>query len=90
VTRRPEDVAWVGFTTEQTELLDFLDHVGNNGWGSNSQTDELMPKVLAECETAGLTIDRIKDAMEVVGYSASALHQLSRWESKRRTGRFGR
>ena len=90
MTRRPENVSWVGFTPEQTELLDFLDHVGNNGWSRNSQTDELMPRLLADCERAELTLHRIKEAMASVGYGREALHQLDRWESKRTTGRFGR
>lgn len=90
MTRRPSNVAWVGYTSEQVKLLDFLDHLGNNGWSRNSQTEEVMPKVLADCEAAGLTVDRIKAAMESVGYEREALHQLDRWESKRTTGRFGR
>lgn len=90
MTRRPRNVAWVGFTAQQTELLDFLDHLGNNGWARNSQTDEVMPKVLADCEAAELSVDRIKTAMASVGYGREALHHLDRWESKRTTGRFGR
>ena len=90
MTRRPSNVAWVGFSPEQTKLLDHLDHLGNNGWSRNSQTDAVMPKVLAQCEEAGLSLDRIKDAMASVGYGGEALHQLDRWESKRTTGRFGR
>lgn len=90
MTRRPSNVAWVGYTSEQTKLLDFLDHLGNNGWSRNGQTDEVMPKVLADCEAAKLTLDRIKTAMASVGYERDALHQLDRWESKRTTGRFGR
>jgi len=49
-----------------------------------------MPKVLADCEAAELSVDRIKTAMASVGYGREALHQLDRWESKRTTGRFGR
>jgi hypothetical protein len=80
-------MAWVGFTPDQKELLDFLDHLGNNGWSRNSQTDEVMPKLLAECEAAALTLDRIKAAMASVGYGRDALHQLDRWESKRSVAR---
>ena len=90
MARRPRNVAWVGFTEQQTELLDFLDHLGNNGWARNSQTDEVMPKVLADCEAAELSVDRIKIAMASVGYGPAALQELDRWESKRTTGRFGR
>ncbi len=86
MTRRPSNVAWVGFSPEQTELLDFLDHLGNNGWSRNSQTEEVMPKLLAQCEVADLPLDRIKDAMASVGYGREALHQLDRWESKRTPG----
>jgi hypothetical protein len=83
-------VAWVGFTSEQLELLELLDYVGNNGWSRNSQTDALMPSLLSKCEAAGLALEQIKVAMESVGYGLSAVHQLDRWESKRTTGRFGR
>ncbi|WP_028653644.1 hypothetical protein [Nocardioides halotolerans] len=89
MVRKPKNVAWVGFTPEQVELLDFLDFVGNNAWDRNGQTDELMPKLLADCAEAALSLARIKQAMESVGYSRQALHQLDRWESKRTTGRFG-
>lgn len=49
-----------------------------------------MPKLLAQCEAAELTVDPIKQAMASVGYGRDALRQLDRWESKRITGRFGR
>lgn len=90
MARRPSNVSWVGFTEEPVELLEFLDYLGNNGWARNSQTDELMPGVLADCATAGLTLKRIKKAMASIGYERGALHELDRWESKRTTGRFGR
>ena len=90
MARRPPNVAWLGFTEEQVQLLEFLDHLGNNGWDRNSQTDALMPSVLSDCKTAGLTLAQIKAAMKSIGYSKDALHQLDRWESKRTTGRFGR
>lgn len=48
-----------------------------------------MPKLLADCEAAALTIDEIKSAMASVGYSPRALHQLNRWEAKRTSGQFG-
>ena len=44
VPRKPSNVSWLGFTQDQARLLDFLDHLGNNGWATNSQTDALMPK----------------------------------------------
>jgi hypothetical protein len=79
-----------GLHPEQAELLDFLDHLGNNSWARNGQTDALMPKVLGDCEEVGLTVVRVKLAMMSIGYGRHALHQLDRWESKRITGRFGR
>lgn len=90
MARRPHNVSWVGFTDEQVELLDFLDHLGNNGWDRNGQSEALMPGVLADFEAAGMTIGQIVEAMRSIGYSPAALHQLERWESKRTTGRFGR
>lgn len=90
MVRRPPNVRWLGFTEEQTRLLDLLDFVGNNGWSRNGQSEELLPRLLANCEAASLSIDDIKAAMASIGYDKAALHQLARWESKRRTGRFGR
>lgn len=90
MSRRPGNVAWVGFTSEQTKLLDFIDHLGNNGWARNGQSEAVLPKLLADCEAAALTIDEIKAAMASIGYSQRALHQLVRWEAKRTTGQFGR
>jgi len=90
MARKPANFQWLGFTAEQIELLDFLDFVGNNGWDRNSQSDELMPRLLADCEAQGLSLAALKDAMRSIGYSPGALHQLDRWESKRTTGKFGR
>jgi hypothetical protein len=90
MARKPTGHSWRGFTQEQAELLDFLDHLGNNGWARNGQSEEIMPKLLGELGAAGLTVNRVKDAMASIGYSNDALHQLDRWESKRTTGRFGR
>lgn len=90
MARKPANLEWLGTTSEQADLLDFLDHLGNNGWDRNSQTDEIMPKLLADCWEAGLTMPQVKEAMESIGYSRQALHQLERWESKRTTGKFGR
>jgi hypothetical protein len=84
---QPSNVSWLGFTEDQAELLDFLDHLGNNGWARNSQTDALMPRVLGDCEEAGLTVACVTEAM-MSGYGRHALHQLDRWESKRTTGRY--
>ena len=89
VTRKPPNVEWLGFTKEQADLLDFLDFVGNNGWDRNGQSEALMPGLLARCWDAGLTMHDVQRAMESIGYSRGALHQLDRWESKRSTGRFG-
>ena len=74
----------------QAELLDFLDHLGNNGWARNSQTEALMPKLLGDLEQAGLPLVQVKEAMASIGYGKQALHELDRWESKRTTGKFGR
>lgn len=90
VAKRPNNVEWVGFTAEQIRLLDLLDHVGNNGWGRNGQTDAMMPGLLGKLREMGVPIDRVKDAMASIGYERRALHQLDRWESKRTTGKFGR
>jgi hypothetical protein len=90
MARKPPNVAWIGFTKEQGEMLDFLDFLGNNGWDRNSQTDEIMPKLLAEFEEKGLSLEQVKQAMASIGYDRRNLHQLDRWESKRTTGRFGR
>lgn len=88
MAKKPPNLEWHGFTEEQRELLDFIDFVRNNGWSRNSQTEIVMPKTLAECEAAGLTLTQFKQAMAMIGYSIDSLHQLDRWESKRTTGRF--
>ena len=90
MTRKPPNVSWLGFTKRQAELLDFLDHLGNNGWARNSQTEALMPKLLGDLEQAGLPLVQVKEAMASIGYGKQALHELDRWESKRITGKFGR
>jgi len=90
VARKPANFEWLGFTTEQADCLDFLDHLGNNGWDRNGQTEAIMPKLLRDCWDAGLMMQQVQQAMESIGYSRQALHQLERWESKRTTGRFGR
>ena len=90
MVRKPTNVSWFGVTDEQGKLLDLIDFVGNNAWSRTGQTETLMPKLLGDCERLGLTLPRIKEAMEMVGYSPRALHQLERWESKRTTGKFGR
>jgi hypothetical protein len=82
VTRKPPNVSWLGFTKRQAELLDFLDHLGNNGWARNSQTEALMPKLLGDLEQAGLPLVQVKEAMASIGYGKQALHELDRWESK--------
>ena len=89
MTRKPPNVSWLGFTKRQAELLDFLDHLGNNGWARNSQTEALMPKLLGDLEQAGLPLVQVKEAMASIGYGKQALHELDRWESKRTTGKLG-
>jgi len=88
MARKPEKFQWVGFTEEQRGLLDFLDHLGNNGWARNPQSDALMPQLLGQCADAGLRLDRIKVAMLSIGYSERNMRMLDRWERKRTTGRF--
>ncbi|WP_410575752.1 hypothetical protein [Amycolatopsis sp. cmx-4-61] len=91
MVQKPAGFSWPPeLTEEQGKLLDFLDHLGNNGWGRNPQTEELMPKVLSELHVVGLGISLVKEAMKSIGYDKNDLHQLDRWESKRTTGRFGR
>ncbi|MFD4248255.1 hypothetical protein ACFWQL_00775 [Amycolatopsis thermoflava] len=90
MSRNPPGHSWSGFTEAQAKLLDLLDHLGNNGWARNPQTEELMPKVLSDLHEVGLSLERIRNAMASLGYDNDALHQLDRWESKRTTGRFGR
>ena len=90
MARKPTNFQWLGFTDEQVKLLDFLDHLGNNGWARNSQTEAIMANVLRDCADAGLGLDRMIEAMRSIGYSRDALHQLERWESKRTAGKFGR
>ncbi|WP_313816325.1 hypothetical protein [Citricoccus sp.] len=90
MARKPPNFQWIGFTEEQRELLDFIDHLGNNGWTSTGQTDELMPKLLAECAEEDLPIGQVVEAMESIGYDRRTTHQLERWENKRRTGKFGK
>ena len=90
MARKPSNFEWVGFTKEQIDLLDFIDHVGNNGWDRNGQTDELMPNLLADCAQEGLSIAQVVQAMMSIGYDRRTVHQLRRWESKRLTGKFGK
>jgi hypothetical protein len=90
VTRKPPDFSWQGFTQEQADLLDRLDFYGNNGWARNPQAETMVPSLLGDLAEAGLSLAQVKEAMESIGYSKNALHQLERWESKRTTGKFGR
>ncbi|MCA0347096.1 MAG: hypothetical protein LCH31_08760 [Actinobacteria bacterium] len=90
MARKPKNFQWLGFTDEQIELLDFVDFIGNNGWARNSQTEEVMPSLLKDCANAELSIGRITEAMKSIGYTRDSLHMLSRWESKRTTGKFGK
>lgn len=90
MTRKPENFEWLNFTKAQRELLEDIDFYGNNGWDRNGQSDEVMPKLLAECEQEGLSITRIQAAMMEIGYDRRTVHEIQRWENKRRTGRFGK
>ena len=51
MARKPRNVQWLGFTDEQSGLLDFVDHLGNNGWARNSQSDAIMTKMLGDVST---------------------------------------
>lgn len=90
MARKPDNFEWLEFTVEQRELLDYIDFIGNNGWDRNGQTEALMPQLLADCAAEGLTIGKVVEAMESIGYSRRTTHQLRRWENKRLTGRFGK
>lgn len=90
MARKPANFEWLGFTEEQLGQLDFFDHLGNNGWARNSQTDALMVGLLDDWAAEGLTLKQLQDAMAAIGYGRHALHELARWESKRTTGKFGR
>ncbi len=48
-----------------------------------------MPALLRDIADAGMSIERVKEAMAMIGYPKDSLHQLDRWESERTTGKFG-
>ena len=89
VARKPENFVWLGLTDEQARKLDFLDHLGNNGWARNPQSEAILPTLLGELDAMGLPLAKVIEAMSAIGYGVRALHQLERWESKRTTGRLG-
>ncbi|MBB1195747.1 hypothetical protein [Curtobacterium flaccumfaciens] len=90
MTPPPAELAWIGFTNAQHDLLEPLHTIGNNGWDRNGQTEEMMPRLLDRAAAEDLSLARIKEAMSAVRHTRNALHQLDRWESKRTTGKFGR
>lgn len=90
MARKLENFQRIGFDEEELGLLNFLDHLGNNGWGRNSQTEALMPNLLSTFANQGVSLPRVKEAMKAIGYDDRASHELDRWESKRTTGKFGR
>lgn len=67
MTRKPDNVSWLGFDKEQRRALDTLDQVANNGWDRNGQSDELLPALLGQAERAHLPLAQIKDAIRSVG-----------------------
>ncbi|MDO5745975.1 MAG: hypothetical protein Q4P23_16090, partial [Micrococcaceae bacterium] len=83
MARKPKNHTWPDVTSEQGTLLDDIDFYGNNGWDRNGQSEVLMPRLLAECAQAGLSLKQIKIAMDSIGYDKSSVHQLDRWDSKR-------
>jgi hypothetical protein len=89
VARRPPNFAWLGFSDEQVQHLDFLDHLGHNDWARDSLTDEIMPTVMADLAGAGLSLTQVKQAMASIGYRKSALRALDQWESRRINPKFG-
>ncbi len=90
MARKPSNFEWIGFSPEQIDMLNRLDFYGNNAWSRTSQLDVMMPALLSECEKAELSLVDVKQALAAIGYDSHALHQLERWESKTRTGVFGR
>lgn len=72
MARKPGNFEWLGYTQQQRELLDFIDHLGNNAWSRTPQLEALMPTTLANCAAEDLAFDRITTAMESVGYSPEA------------------
>ena len=61
-----------------SKLLDYLDHLGNNAWSRNPQSEALLPNLLKRLRDAGLPIEEVKEAMASIGYDKRALHQLER------------
>lgn len=90
MAKRPAGYEWPGFNDEQRRLLNMIDTIGNNGWSRTGQTEAMMPKLLRDWADSGKTFDELSAAMAGIGYDRGSLHQLSRWESKRTTGRFGK
>ena len=90
MARKPPDHEWVGFTLEESKLLDRFDFYGNNAWTRTSQAAHIMPKLLSEAAEIGLAVSVVVEAMQSIGYRREATHQIERWESKRTTGKFGR
>jgi len=90
MAKRPAGYEWPGFDDEQRRLLNMIDTNGNNGWAPNSHANALMPKLLQRWADSGRSFPELSAAMAAIGYDRGSLHQLSRWESKRTTGKFGR
>lgn len=90
MANKPDNFEWMGFTREQLGLLNLFDQLGNNGWARTSQTEALMPCLLADWADEGLPLAQLLEAMRTIRYDAEDLHQLERWERKRVTGKFGR
>jgi hypothetical protein len=89
MARKPANFEWLGFSEEQIRLLDLLDHLGNNGWSRNGQTDALMPGFILKLDKA-IGLERVKRCMADIGYRSDNLHMLDRWHAKATTGKFGR
>ena len=69
MTRKPRKLSWLGVTRNQARLLDHLDVHGDNAWTSTPLSDEVMPRLMADIASAGLTVGQVKDSMASVGYS---------------------
>ena len=59
-------------------LLDRLDFYGNNGWGRNPQAEAILPSLLGDLASAGLSLVQAKEAMESIGYGKDG--STTRWD----------
>ncbi|ROZ62475.1 hypothetical protein EDL96_09810 [Kocuria soli] len=74
--------------SEPERTFDMLQHIGNNGWARNSQSESLCPVYLQTLADQGVSIQDTLNEMRSRGFSGHALRQLQRWENKRVYGVF--